>query len=200
MKILLVVAHPVPTSFNHAIRRAVTEALTTAGHEVRVADLCAEGFQPAMIEADFAQFRDEPMPPAIQAEQERVVWSEAMVFVFPVWWWSMPGVLKGWIDRVMAYGFAWKDPRDPRSGGLGDRRILTLATAGDDAAGFAKRGYDTAFDTQLRVGTWEYCGGYDSRTHIFHSVVPGMTDDLRRRYLDDARRIAVEYMAAPAAG
>ena len=64
--------------------------LAEAGHQVKVADLYAEGFQPAMIEADFAQFAGEPLPIAIQAEQARVEWSDAMIFIFPLWWWSMP--------------------------------------------------------------------------------------------------------------
>ena len=190
MNILIVLAHPIPTSFNHRLAAAVVEGLESAGHEVKLADLCAEGFQPAMIEADFAQFRGEPMPPAIQAEQARVEWSDAMVFVFPVWWWSMPAILKGWIDRVMAYGFAWDDPSDPDSGGLRNRKALVLPTAGASAEAFAKRGYDAALHTQLNVGTWDYCGMKDVTTRIFHDVVPDGADDLRREYLAEARALA----------
>ncbi len=67
MSVLTIIAHPVPTSFNHAIRREVEAGLMDAGYEVKVADLYAEGFQPAMIEADFAQLTGQPMPIAIQA-------------------------------------------------------------------------------------------------------------------------------------
>ena len=177
MNVLTIVAHPVPTSFNHAIRREVEAGLAEAGHEVKVADLYAEGFQPAMIEADFAQFTGDPLPIAIQAEQARVEWSDAMIFIFPLWWWSMPAMMKGWIDRVMSYGFAWKDPRDPDSAGMRRRKIIVMITAGDDAAGLAKRGYDTALHTQLNVGTWDYCGFKDVTTRIFYGVTPGASEE-----------------------
>lgn len=190
MNILTVIAHPVPTSFNHAIRREVEAGLADAGHSVKIADLYAEGFQPAMIEADFAQFSGDPLPIAIQAEQARVEWSDAMIFIFPLWWWSMPAMMKGWIDRVMSYGFAWKDPRDPDSAGMRHRKIIVMITAGDDAEGLAKRGYDTALHTQLNVGTWDYCGFKDVTTRIFHGVTPGASEALRSGYLAEARALA----------
>ena len=190
MNVLAVVAHPVPTSFNHAIRREVEAGLAEAGHEVKVADLYAEGFQPAMIEADFAQFAGEPMPIAIQAEQARVEWSDAIIFIFPLWWWSMPAMMKGWIDRVMAYGFAWKDPADPDSGGMRHRKVIVMITAGDNAEGLAKRGYDKALHTQLNVGTWNYCGLKDVTTRIFYGVTPGAPAELRAAYLAEARALA----------
>lgn len=190
MNVLTVIAHPVPTSFNHAIRQEVEAGLAEAGHEVKVADLYAEGFQPAMIEADFAQFTGDPLPIAIQAEQARVEWSDAMIFIFPLWWWSMPAIMKGWIDRVMSYGFAWKDPRDPDSAGMRHRKIIVMITAGDDAAGLAKRGYDTALHTQLNVGTWDYCGFKDVTTRIFYGVTPGASEALRVGYLAEARALA----------
>lgn len=190
MKVLVVIAHPVRTSFNYRLLDAVKAGLADTGHEVQVADLNAEGFQPAMIEADFAQFRGEPMPPAILAEQARVEWSDAMVFIFPVWWWSLPAILKGWIDRVMAYGFAWDDPSDPDSGGLRHRKALVMPTAGASAEAFAKRGYDTALHTQLNIGTWDYCGMKDVTTRIFHGLHSETEEALRLDYLDEARKLA----------
>lgn len=190
MNVLVVYTHPVKNSYNRAILGAVEEGLAEAGHDVQVADLYAENFQPAMTEADFAQFQDLPLPPEIQKEQARVEWSDAIVFIFPIWWWSLPGMLKGWIDRVMSYGWAWKDPSDPDSGFLRNRKILVLTTAGDDAEGFAKRGYDTAFHTQLNVGTWNYCNFKDVTTRIFHGVHHNTTDAVRQTYLAEARQLA----------
>lgn len=190
MNVLTIIAHPVPTSFNHAIKREVAAGLIDAGHTVQIADLYAEGFQPAMIEADFAQFAGEPLPPAVQAEQARVEWSDAMIFIFPLWWWSLPAMMKGWIDRVMSYGFAWKDPSDPDSGGMRHRKIIVMITAGDDAEGLAKRGYDTALHTQLNVGTWNYCGFKDVTTRIFYGVTPDAPVERRATYLAEARALA----------
>ena len=190
MKVLVIIAHPVRTSFNYRLLEAVKAGLADAGHEFQVADLYAENFQPSMIEADFAQFRGEPLPPAIQAEQARVEWSDAMILIFPLWWWTMPAMMKGWIDRVMSYGFAWKDPSDPDSGGMRHRKIIVMITAGDDAEGLAKRGYDTALHTQLNVGTWNYCGFKDVTPRIFYGVTADAPAERRTAYLAEARSLA----------
>ena len=160
------------------------------GHEVRVADLYAEGFQPAMVAEDFAQFGNMPMPADVLKEQARVEWSDAIVFIFPIWWWSIPAMLKGWIDRVMSYGWAWEDPSDPDSGNMKHRRILVLASAGASAKALAKRGYDTALHTQLNVGTWSYCGFKDVTTRIFYEVHSETPAALRETYVAEARDLA----------
>jgi len=190
MNVLVIYTHPRRESFNRRLLGAVEHGLADAGHAVDVSDLYAENFQPAMVEADFASFDGQPMPPEILAEQARVEWSDAMIFIFPVYWWSVPGMLKGWIDRVMSYGWAWIDPKNPDSGTLAHRKILVLATAGASARGFAKRGYDTALHTQLNVGTWDYCGFKDVTTRIFHEVALDMPESIRQAYLDEARTLA----------
>lgn len=160
-------------------------ALRNQGHQVKTADLYAENFQPAMLEQDFAQFEHKPMPAEIVAEQERVEWSDGLVFIFPVWWWSVPGMLKGWIDRVISYGWAWLDPSDPDSGLLRERPILVMAMAGASAEAFSKRKYDQALATQLNVGTWGYCGFKDVTTRIFHDLHDGSPKSLGEGYLDE---------------
>ncbi len=196
MKVLIVYTHPVKKSFNRAILEAVKESLIEAGHEVKIADLYDEGFQPAMTEEDFNQFNDKPMPADVQREQARVEWSDAMVFIFPFWWWSLPAMLKGWIDRVMSYGWAWIDPAKPDAGYLKDRKLLVLTTAGASARALAKRGYDTAFHTQLNVGICEYCGFKDVTNHMFCEI-DGSTEDIRKRYLEKAGELARKFITEP---
>lgn len=194
MRVLIVYAHPVAKSFNRAILEAAARGLIEAGHEVKVADLCAEQFQSAMTEADFAQFENQPMPDDVLREQARVEWSDAIVFIFPLWWWSIPGILKGWIDRVMSYGWAWLDPSDPDSGSLKSRKLLVLTTAGASAGQLSKRGYDTAFHTQLNIGTWDYCGFKDVTTKIFHEVHHETPEELRKSYLNEAYTLARQWL------
>ncbi len=186
MNVLVVIAHPVKSSFNHSLLKAVANGLNDAGHEARIADLVAEGFQPVMTEEDFGQFDNMPPPADVRAQQERIEWSDAIIFIFPIWWWSLPGILKGWIDRVMTYGWAWVDPADPDSGHLRHRKILVLATAGASAEAFAKRGYDVSLHTQLNIGTWDYCGFKDVTTRIFHDLHDETPQSLRNEYLEAA--------------
>jgi NAD(P)H dehydrogenase (quinone) len=193
VKILVVYTHPVADSFNRAILQATLRGLESAGHDVKVADLYAENFQPAMIAEDFVQFEMKPMPAEILAEQERVEWSDAIVFIFPLWWWSVPGMLKGWIDRVMSYGWAWYDPTDPLSGTLNERKILVLVTAGASHAQLAKRKYDESFHTQLNVGTWDYCGFRNVTTRIFDRVTDDAPAGLLEGYLLEAEELAASF-------
>ena len=193
MKVLAVYAHPVRESFNSALLRETVAGLTCAGHDVRVADLCAEGFRPAMVEADFVQFSGGQMPPEVIREQQRVEWSDAIVFVFPIWWWSIPAILKGWFDRVFSFGWAWVDPNDPSKTPLRPRQVMVLATAGADSAAFAKRKYDEAFLTQLQVGTFGYCGFRDIHIKIFYEIHHETPPAVRQACLAEARRLAREF-------
>jgi NAD(P)H dehydrogenase (quinone) len=195
MKVLIVYTHPVPDSFNRGILNATLKGLETGRHEVKVADLYAENFQPAMTEGDFVQFEFKPMPAEIQAEQARVEWSDAIIFIFPLWWWTMPAMLKGWIDRVMSYGWAWLDPADPKSGSLGERRILVMVTAGASRQQLAGRRYDESLHTQLNVGTWDYCGFRDVTTRIFDQVTRDAPGARLEAYLAEAEQLAATLLS-----
>lgn len=191
MKVLVVIAHPKQDSFNHALLAEVKTGLADAGHKVKVADLYAEGFQPAMIAEDYAQFDDPPSLPAdVLAEQERVEWSDAVMFIFPLFWWHMPAMLKGWIDRVMAYGFAYDDPMNPDSGPLRHRKMIALITAGASAGALDKRGYSQALDTALNVGIWDYCGMKDVSMRLFTSIGDDPDPKMLQDYLAEARALA----------
>ena len=100
MHLLAVFCHPRRDSFTGALLDSFASGVREAGHQVELADLYREGFDPSFRAEDYAQFRSEPMPGEILAEQRRVDRADALAFVFPVWWWSFPAMLKGWIDRV----------------------------------------------------------------------------------------------------
>lgn len=188
--VLVVYTHPVKSSFNRAILAEVEKGLAEAGHSVQVADLYAEGFQCAMTEKDFGQFEGKPPPADILKEQARVEWSDAIIFIFPMWWWSLPAMLKGWIDRVMSYGWGYVDPYDPDSSHLKDHKVLVLTTASASKKALEKRGYDKAFHAQLNVGIFDYCGIKDVATRIFYELDETSSEVQKRTYLDEARALA----------
>lgn len=107
MHALIVVAHHDPQSLTHSVAAQVAAGLTAAGHTVEIADLAAEGFDPRYTAADHAVHRTRATPPAdVRAEQARIDRADALVLAFPIYWWSLPGLLKGWIDRVFINGWA----------------------------------------------------------------------------------------------
>ncbi len=94
-----------------------------------------------------------------------------LVFVFPVYWWSVPGLLKGWFDRVLTLNWAYKVAEDGRIvGNLRKVPVRLIATAGSDVAGFDKHGYSTAIRTQLVEGVFGFCGLKDVTLDILYQA------------------------------
>ena len=101
MRILLVLAHPQRESFAHAVQERARAGLQRAGHEVRLLDLYGIGFDPVMSEADRRDYHTPGLNEVRVADQlAHLRWAEGLVFVYPTWWYSLPAMLKGWIDRV----------------------------------------------------------------------------------------------------
>jgi NAD(P)H dehydrogenase (quinone) len=193
VNVLVMFAHPRRDSFSGAILDSLCAGLTAAGHTVEVGDLYRQGFDPRLRPEDYAQFEGNPMPDDVLAEQARVERADALAFVFPVWWWSLPAMLKGWIDRVFASGWAYEFTPSRSRGLLRDRPTLLLCVAGSREATYRKYGYDTAMHTQIDVGILGYCGIRDIGTEFFYEV----DDDEASRplHLEKARRLGVEFLS-----
>jgi NAD(P)H dehydrogenase (quinone) len=106
LKLLLVYCHPDPDSFNAAIRRTAADALRAAGHELREIDLYAEGFDPVFSRAEKASYLTdtEKNIAGVQAHVDALRWAEGWVAVYPTWYYGLPAMLKGWLDRVWLPG------------------------------------------------------------------------------------------------
>lgn len=101
MRILVVFAHPLPESFGAAIYRRLVETLERRGHEVRGLDLYALGFDPVMSAQERQGYHTAGLNEVSVADQlGHIRWAEGLIFVYPTWWYSLPAMLKGWIDRV----------------------------------------------------------------------------------------------------
>jgi putative NADPH-quinone reductase len=121
MRLLIVFCHPVPESFAAAVCDRVAESAIAGGHEVRIKDLYAEGFDPVMSREErlgYHEAGDNELP--VAAELEAVRWAQGLIFVHPTWWYSQPAMLKGWLDRVLVPHVAFTMPTetDPIRPGL----------------------------------------------------------------------------------
>jgi len=106
VKILVLLGHPQPGSFNHSLAETVVATLERGGHDVVFHDLHAEGFDPAMTAAEIPT--DAPLEPEIARHCEELAAAEGIVVVHPNWWGQPPAILKGWIDRVVRPGVAYR--------------------------------------------------------------------------------------------
>ena len=166
MRLLLIVAHPLDTSYTVAIARAARDALTARGHMVDWLDLYAEDFDPRLSPAERRSYFDSPYDAsAVASHITRLTEAEGLVLVFPLWWFSLPAILKGWFDRVLAPGIAFE-----HGAGIGGiarkltniRVLYALTTAGspwwmvrlvmgDPVRRLLKRGIATMCARNVRV-------------------------------------------------
>jgi len=106
VNILVILGHPRPGSFNHAIAQAVTGILKDAGHAVTLRDLCAEGFDPVLPVEEIP--KDAVLPPDVREHCNLLAAADGLIIVHPNWWGQPPAVLKGWVDRVVRPGVAYE--------------------------------------------------------------------------------------------
>lgn len=162
MHALIVVAHPDPGSLTHSIARHLAEGIVqpNSDHSFEIADLSAEGFSPEFTMTDLAVHRrDVPIPADIAAEQARIDRADALVLVFPVHWWSMPALLKGWIDRVFSNGWAYDEGPDiPSVKRLRHLNVHLVGLGGATSSTYERHGYRAAMKTQIDHGIFDYCG------------------------------------------
>jgi putative NADPH-quinone reductase len=108
MRFLVLFAHPDPASFDAALHRCTVDALRGNGHEVDDCDLYAEGFQPVLSLEERHKYNDEGAPhPEVAAHVERLRAAQGLAFVYPTWYFGMPAILKGYLDRVWLPGIAF---------------------------------------------------------------------------------------------
>lgn len=147
MNILIVYAHPEPQSMNGAMLSTAIDALTAEGHAVQVSDLYGMQFNPVSDRSNFttvlnpAYYKQQleemhatevnGFTPHLNTEQEKVEWCDLMIWQFPMWWFGVPAILKGWVDRVFAMGRTYGEGRLYAKGVFsGKKALLSLTTGG----------------------------------------------------------------------
>ncbi|CAH2781478.1 MAG: NAD(P)H oxidoreductase YrkL @ Putative NADPH-quinone reductase (modulator of drug activity B) @ Flavodoxin 2 [uncultured Paraburkholderia sp.] len=168
MNVLLVYAYPEPQSLNGSLKDFSVARLQKAGHTVQVSDLHAMSWKATLDRADsLAEQTDARFDPSLASkhafekglqsedivcEQEKLVWADTVILQFPLWWFSMQAILKGWVELVYAYGFAYGvgEHSDSRwgerygEGTLAGKRAMLIVTAGGWESHYAARGINGA--------------------------------------------------------
>ncbi|GGA46070.1 NAD(P)H-dependent oxidoreductase [Dyella nitratireducens] len=173
MNVLIVYAHPEPKSLNGALKDFAVKRLQAAGHAVQVSDLYAMNWKAALDENDSldgkAGDRFEPSLDSKRAyqngrqsediarEQEKLRWADTVILQFPLWWFSVPAIMKGWVERVYAYGFAygvgehsdkhWGDRYG--QGSMAGKRAMLIVTTGGWESHYSPRGINGPIDDIL---------------------------------------------------
>jgi NAD(P)H dehydrogenase (quinone) len=201
MNILVVYAHPEPTSFSAALEEVTVRTLGAAGHKVEVSDLYAERFDPVAGRHDFVgaadparfHYQTEQLAAAgrsgfasdIAREQARLLRADLLVLIFPLWWGGVPAILKGWIDRVCAYGVAYADGKRFEQGYFVGRRAVIALTTGGTRERFSPEGVYGEISAVLyavRRCILEYLG-FEVMEPFVAYAAPRVDDAARAEYL-----------------
>jgi len=187
MKVLTVVSHPREDSLTFAVADRFTQGLIDAGHETEVLDLHRIGFNPVLGEADEPDWSSsKTFSPEVEAEIARMKKHDALAFVFPVWWFSVPAMLKGYIDRVWNKDFAYGSNK------LHHSQVLWLGLAADTKEGLAKRQYDLMITHHLNVGIANYCGISNSKVEFLYNTLDS-NPEVQEQLLKHAYQLGLNY-------
>jgi len=190
VKILVLLAHPQPGSFNHALAERAVSTLAACGHEVVFHDLQAEGFDPVLPPAEIAT--DAAIEPEIARHCEELAAAEGIVVVHPDWWGQPPAVLKGWIDRVfrpeIAYRFLDGDSGEGIPEGLLKAKTAVVLNTSNTEPKRELAVFGDPLEVLWKNCVFDFCGVEDVRRHNF-SVVVTSSDEERAAWLEEAAEI-----------
>ncbi|NWA87934.1 NAD(P)H-dependent oxidoreductase [Pseudomonas sp. D8002] len=177
MKVLIVHAHPEPQSFTAALRDQATATLQAQGHEVQVSDLYAMNWNPVASASDFTSrenpdylvyaleqrlgVKSQSIALDIRQELDKLLWADLLILNFPIFWFSAPAMLKGWIDRVLVSGVCYGGKRFYDQGGLAGKKALVTVTLGGREHMFGEGAIHGPLEDMLRPilrGTLAYVG------------------------------------------
>ncbi|MDP2812295.1 MAG: NAD(P)H-dependent oxidoreductase [bacterium] len=207
MKILIVYAHHEPKSFSSALKDLAVKVLSGEGHEVRVSDLHAQGFKAVADEHDFKELLDKNyvnymleqknsttkgvFAEDITVEQEKIKWADFILIQTPIWWFSVPAILKGWFDRVFATGITWDFGAIYDKGLLRGKKGMLAITTGGPSELYQPQGAHQATIEQvlypINRGTLYFCGMDVLPPFVAWSVFQA-GDGGRKKYLEEYKK------------
>ncbi|MDD5233192.1 MAG: NAD(P)H-dependent oxidoreductase [Syntrophales bacterium] len=186
MKIVVILAHPDPKSFNHAIARAAVAALKSNGHDVVIHDLYAEKFDPLLPAREIP--KDGEVAPDVSACCDEISAAGGIVIVHPNWWGQPPAVLKGWIDRVIrpgtAYMFAEGDQGEGVPVGLLNASVAVVFNTSNTPAERENSVFGDPLEAIWKNCVFGLCGVSSFHRKVF-SVVVTSTEEERRAWLSE---------------
>jgi NAD(P)H dehydrogenase (quinone) len=207
LQILIVHAHPEPQSFCSALSRTAAEILTQQGHSVTVSDLYAQRFDPVSGRSNFTTVKNaeyykqqqeelyateqNSFAPELDAEIRNLEAADLLIFSFPLWWFGLPAILKGWVDRAFPMGRVYGGTRlfERGLGSLRGARALALMTTGGSQLAFSERGVDPHFSSvmaPIQHGIFWFNGFQPLEPFVAWGATRA-SDDTRAEYLEKLR-------------
>jgi len=170
MNHLIIYAHPNPESLNSQLQQTVVEALQDPQNTIKVRDLYQLGFNAVLSLDDINGQRIGQITDDVKTEQDFIRWAEVITFVYPIWWTGLPAILKGYIDRVFSYGFAYRYDQGVQKGLLEGKRAVIVNTHGKSHLEYEAVGMDKALSLTSDYGIYSYSGLEISKHFYFEKA------------------------------
>lgn len=158
MKNLVIYAHPNSGSLNHFFKQTVVESLQESSQEIVVRDLNEINFNPVLSLEDMNGQRIGKVANDVKAEQDYITWADRIIFIYPIWWTGMPAIIKGYIDRVFSYGFAYRYDLGVQKGLLTNKQTIIINSHGKSNEEYEAMGIDKALALTSDTGIFTYSG------------------------------------------
>lgn len=166
MKHLIIYAHPNDGSLNHHLMQTVVDSLQSNNHDIEIRDLYQLHFSPVLSLEDMNGQRMGKVADDVKLEQDYILWADHITFIYPIWWTGMPAIMKGFIDRVFSYGFAYRYVQGIQKGLLTGKRTTIINTHGKSHAEYESIGMNKALSLTSDKGIFTYCG-FEIEQHFF---------------------------------
>lgn len=197
MRISIILGHPNPGSFNHAIADTASHALCEAGHAVILHDLSEEGFDPILPAAEIP--RDADLDPVIERHCREIADADGIIVVHPNWWGQPPAILKGWVDRVLRPGVAYRFSEGDAGEGVPEGLLSARAAIVFNTSNTQKEREMAVFGDPLEA-LWKRCifglCGVERVERKVFSVVVTSTQKERQDWLAEVRETATRVFPA----
>lgn len=166
MRHLIIYAHPNENSLNSRLLQTVIESLDKEHHDIQIRDLNKIGFNPVFSMEDMQRQFAGQISDDIKTEQEYISRADQITFIYPIWWTGMPAIMKGYIDRVFSYGFAYRYDQGVQKGLLKGKKAVIINTHGKSHEEYERMGMDKALTLTSDNGIFLY-SGFEIVQHFF---------------------------------
>src|SRR6218665_356913 len=188
MKHLIIYAHPNTASLNSHFKQNIVATLQNQNHEVVVRDLYKIGFDPVLSMDDMMGQMRGVVEEKIKTEQEYIDWAESITFIYPIWWTGMPAIMKGHIDRVISYGFAYRYDKGVQKGLLKGKQTIIVNTHGKSNGEYKAIEMDKALSLTSDKGIYTYCG-LEIKKHFFFGKADKATPKLIENWTKEVTEV-----------
>ncbi|MFB4162833.1 NAD(P)H-dependent oxidoreductase [Alteribacillus sp. JSM 102045] len=184
--------HPDRESFNGTIVDAYTEELKKQGKEIEIRTIAEINLSPHLVRDEYHASLEGRYPEVIKKEHEKMKWADVITFIFPLWWGSFPAAGKGFLDRVLSYGFAYELEGETPVPLMNGKKAAVIYTTGTPTEEFIEKGSKHCIEETWKEEIFSFCG-FDCLPFLHFGDVVQAGDEKRKQMLEKVREYAREH-------